>query len=165
MIVRDWEVSTFSPQETRELGQAVGRAIVGPMIIFLSGDLGAGKTCFTQGLARGLEIPDDEPVTSPSYTLMNPYRGRLALYHFDLYRLSHPDDLIDLGFEEYLYGDGVTVVEWADRFDGLEGEGLRIHIDHRSAEERTVSIHSDGESGSALLEVVAGNWQERGENA
>ena len=117
-----WSVKTLSPAETQQLGVQLGRLLDGPLVILLSGDLGAGKTCFTQGVARGLGVPEAEPVTSPTYTLMNQYGGRLPLYHFDLYRLNHQDDLVDIDFDDYLQGDGIVVVEWADRFPELNIE-------------------------------------------
>jgi len=133
-----WSVETQSPVQTQKLGVLLGRLLDRPLVILLSGDLGAGKTCFTQGLARGLEVPEAEPVTSPTYTLMNQYGGRLPLYHFDLYRLNHLDDLVDIDFDDYLHGDGVVVVEWADRFPEMEVEGLLVHIEHREDEARSL---------------------------
>ncbi len=88
-------------------------------VLALVGELGAGKTCFVQGLAHGLGVPERTYVRSPSFILMNEYPGgRLPMYHFDFYRLVDPGELADLGLDEYFYGDGVTVVEWADRFPG-----------------------------------------------
>jgi len=161
--VREWTVTTSSPDETRELGRLLGRFITGATAILLSGELGAGKTCLTQGLAGGLGIPDGEPVTSPSYTLMNHYRGRLDLYHFDLYRLSDPDELVDIDFAEYIYGNGVTVVEWADRFPGLETEGLRIEICYGEGESRNVRFRALGKDGEEVLAHLARRWREKGE--
>ena len=91
--MRDWRLQTASPAETRELGRMLGALISGPVTILLTGDLGAGKTCLVQGLARGLGVPVDEPVTSPTFTLMNLYQGRLALCHFDLYRLASAEEI------------------------------------------------------------------------
>jgi tRNA threonylcarbamoyladenosine biosynthesis protein TsaE len=161
--VREWIVTTSSPDETRELGRLLGGIIADPMAVLLSGELGAGKTCLTQGLAIGLGIPAGEPVTSPSYTLMNHYRGRLELYHFDLYRLSDPDELVDIDFDGYINGSGVTVVEWADRFPGLEAEGLRVEISYGEAEGRTVLFRARGEYGEEVLAHLARRWREKGE--
>jgi len=148
-----WNVESHSPEQTQELGETLGRLLEPATVILLSGDLGAGKTCFTQGLGRGLEVPPDEPVVSPSYTLMNQYRGRLDLYHFDLYRLVHPEDLLDLGFDEYLCGDGVTVVEWADRFPDLGLEGLRVHLEAGEGEERRIRFSAEGALCERILET------------
>jgi tRNA threonylcarbamoyladenosine biosynthesis protein TsaE len=156
-----WAVSTFSPDETRLLGRCLGLTIVQPLVVLLSGDLGAGKTCFTQGLARGLEVPEQEPIVSPTYTLMNPYQGRLALYHFDLYRLPESEDLAGLGFEEYLPGSGVAVVEWADRFPDLAAEYLAVEIAHRDIEERAFSFRARGEVAATVLEAFRSCWEKR----
>jgi tRNA threonylcarbamoyladenosine biosynthesis protein TsaE len=161
--VREWIVTTSSPDETRKLGRLLGRIIADPMAVLLSGELGAGKTCLTQGLAIGLGIPAGEPVTSPSYTLMNHYRGRLDLYHFDLYRLSDPDELVDIDFDGYINGNGVTVVEWADRFPGLGAEGLRVEISYGEDENRKVSFSARGRYGEEVLAHLARRWRERGE--
>ncbi|TLN04344.1 tRNA (adenosine(37)-N6)-threonylcarbamoyltransferase complex ATPase subunit type 1 TsaE [bacterium] len=99
------------------LGEETGRLLKGGEVICLTGDLGAGKTHFAKGVARGLGI--SETVTSPTFTLINEYSGRLMLYHVDAYRLCDPDEAYDLGLEEYLYGDGVTLVEWPERVAGL----------------------------------------------
>jgi tRNA threonylcarbamoyladenosine biosynthesis protein TsaE len=157
----DWAVSTFSPEQTRLLGRCLGRVISQPLVVLLSGDLGAGKTCFTQGLARGLEVPEQEPVVSPTYTLMNPYQGRLALYHFDLYRLPESEDLAELGFEDYLPGSGVAVVEWAERFPDLAAECLAVQIAHRDIEERAFSFRARGEAAAKVLKVFRAFWEKR----
>lgn len=103
---------TFSPQETYRLACRLGQKLKGGELIALEGDLGAGKTLFVKGLARGLEVT--EPVTSPTFTLMNIYEGRLTLAHFDVYRLPGPQALEELGYEEHFYGAGVVAVEWSD---------------------------------------------------
>lgn len=87
------------------------------MVLALLGDLGAGKTCFVQGLTDGLEV--EETVSSPTFTLVNEYSGRLPVYHMDVYRLADPVEALDLGLDEYLFGCGVTVIEWADRLSGM----------------------------------------------
>ena len=86
-------------------------------VIALHGDLGAGKTCFVKGLARGLDV--EGPVHSPTFTLINEYRGRLPLYHLDLYRLHGPEDALAIGIDQYLPGDGITAIEWADRIESI----------------------------------------------
>jgi tRNA threonylcarbamoyladenosine biosynthesis protein TsaE len=159
--VDDWVVSTTSSEQTQRLGRCLGQLIRQPLVVLLSGDLGAGKTCFTQGLALGLEVPEQEPVVSPTYTLMNPHRGRLELFHFDLYRLADADDLADLGLEDFLPGDGVAVVEWADRFSGLAAEYLAVEISHRGETGRTLRFHARGESAATLLAELRASWQGR----
>ena len=105
---------TYSPQETYDLGMALGRQARPGDVYCLNGDLGVGKTVFTQGLARGLHI--DEPVSSPTFTILQEYEsGRLPLYHFDVYRLGEPEELEEIGCDDYFFGNGVCLIEWAER--------------------------------------------------
>lgn len=109
--------TTDSPEATRRFAAALATTIAPGTVIALCGPLGAGKTCFVQGLAAGLGVPATVPVNSPTYILMNIYEGgRLPLYHFDWYRLDSADQLAALGLEEYFEGPGVSIVEWADKF-------------------------------------------------
>lgn len=156
-----WTLTTTSAEETRRLGRLVGEEAAAGEVVLLYGDLGAGKTCLAQGIAEGLGVPPEEPVTSPSFTLMNHHRGRLDLYHFDLYRLTSADDLVELGFEEYLHGPGVAVVEWADRFPGLDRKGLAIRLEHGGEERRRITVKPRGERSEELLERLCGRWQEK----
>ncbi len=110
-------IRTESPQQTQGLAASLAPFLTAGAVISLSGDLGAGKTCFTQGLARGLGIKDQ--ITSPTFNLIKEYRNSLMLYHFDVYRLDDPAELYDLGFEEYFYGEGITVIEWGDKISSL----------------------------------------------
>jgi tRNA threonylcarbamoyladenosine biosynthesis protein TsaE len=104
-----------SPSETFRIGRILGETLKGGDCVALTGELGAGKTCFTQGIARGLGVPDAYVVTSPTFTLLNEYPGKdTALYHLDVYRLTGSADLAEMGYEEYLQGGGVMVIEWAD---------------------------------------------------
>ena len=104
---------TMSPQETFELGKKIGQAAVPGDIICLDGDLGVGKTVFTQGFAKGLEI--DEVVNSPTFTIIQEYDdGRIPLYHLDVYRIGEPEEMYELGYEDYFFGEGVCLIEWAD---------------------------------------------------
>lgn len=153
-----WSLSTACEEETGRLGRCLGRLIEQPLVILLSGDLGAGKTCFSRGLARGLGVPEDVPIASPSYTLMNAYMGRLELYHFDLYRLAEPDDLLELGMEEYLPGAGVAIVEWADLFTGLAREYLAVHLAHEQADQRLIECRAAGTGARTLLQKWQGEW-------
>ncbi|BCR04100.1 tRNA (adenosine(37)-N6)-threonylcarbamoyltransferase complex ATPase subunit type 1 TsaE [Desulfuromonas versatilis] len=159
--MRELVLTTASPEETRELGRLLGSLLSGPMTLLISGDLGAGKTCFTQGFARGLDVPAEEAVASPSYTLMNQYHGRLELAHFDLYRLNHPDDLDDLGFDEVVAGDGVTVVEWADRFPDLKLPGLVLHLEYLDEQRRSIALRARGTAAEKELEKLAVQWQQK----
>lgn len=109
------EVKTRSAEETREMGREIGEILKQPLSIALTGDLGSGKTVFVQGLAKGLEVPGDYYITSPTFTLINEYPGRLPLFHVDLYRLETVRDLEDIGLEELRYDQGVLAIEWADK--------------------------------------------------
>lgn len=159
--MHSWHATTNSAADTRALGRLLGGLLREPLVIRLCGDLGAGKTCLTQGLAEGLGVPVDEPVTSPSYTLLNQYRGRLPLNHFDLYRLQQEDDLIDLGFEETLDGPAITVIEWADRFARVSGEGLLISFGLPAAEERLLHFQAFGSTAEVALAALARAWEGR----
>lgn len=126
-----------SPEATMALGEELGRLLKGGEVICLTGDLGAGKTHFAKGVARGLGIT--ELVTSPTFTLINEYSGRLPLYHVDVYRLGGPDEAYDLGLEEYLYGDGVTLVEWPGRVEELlPADRLVIEITRADGEDENI---------------------------
>lgn len=115
-----------SVERTEQIGEELGRTVCPPEIIWLYGDLGAGKTAFVRGLARGLGVPDR--VTSPTFTIVNEYFGRAPLFHFDLYRLRGMDDLYDIGWEDYLARGGVCAVEWSERA-GPQERGLAVHIE------------------------------------
>ena len=109
---------TSSANETMDFAYELAKKIKAPKIIVLSGDLGAGKTTFTKGFAKGLGIK--EIITSPTFTLLNEYEGREKMYHFDMYRLSSKEEAYELGFEDYLNkNDGVVLVEWAENVEGL----------------------------------------------
>ena len=134
------EYRTASEAETEALGEALGRTLSPGAVVAFTGDLGAGKTAFTRGLARGLDI--GERVTSPTFTIVNEYEGgRLPLFHFDMYRLGSSDELFDIGWEDYLRRGGVCAVEWSEKVaDVLSG---CIQVDIRRGErdsDRIVSI-------------------------
>lgn len=99
-----------SPDETQAFAADMAKRLKSGDVLCLYGDLGAGKTAFVQGLAKGLGI--DEPITSPTFTIVNEYEGRLPLYHFDVYRIADSDEMYEVGFDEYVYGEGVSVIEW-----------------------------------------------------
>ena len=128
-----------SPQQTEEVGEKLAKALNPGAVIAYKGDLGAGKTAFTRGLARGLGA--DEQVTSPTYTIVNEYlSGRMPLFHFDMYRLSCSDDLFDIGWEDYLERNGVCAVEWSENVaDALE-DPIVVEISKTGDESRTITI-------------------------
>ena len=109
---------TYSPEETLEIGKLLGENAAPGEVYALIGDLGAGKTVFTKGFAQGLGI--EEPVNSPTFTILQIYEeGRIPLYHFDVYRIEEPEEMEEVGFDEYIDGDGVCLIEWAGRIGAL----------------------------------------------
>ncbi|MGA7829007.1 MAG: tRNA (adenosine(37)-N6)-threonylcarbamoyltransferase complex ATPase subunit type 1 TsaE [Geobacteraceae bacterium] len=141
-----------SVEETVALGRELGKRIMPGDFIALIGELGSGKTHFVQGVAEGDEMPLEICVTSPSYTLLNEYSGRVPLYHFDLYRLHGDGDIQELGFEEYFYGDGVCLVEWAERLDQeLPEENLKIVFSQLDDSSRRIDFLCNGSRYEKLL--------------
>ncbi len=142
------EYITNSPEETEALGAALGTTITPGTVIAYLGDLGAGKTAFTRGLARGLGI--SEPVTSPTYTIVNEYlTGRLPLFHFDMYRLHSADDLFDIGWEDYLERQGVCAVEWSENVAGAMENAVTVCIRKTGEDSRCITI----EGGEQLADL------------
>jgi len=137
------------------LGSTLGRVVEAGLVVLLSGDLGAGKTCFAQGVAAGLGVPPKSPVTSPSYTLMNAHYGRIPLYHFDLYRLSRVEDLADLGYDEFAEGEGVTLVEWADRMTGGLQASVAVRIEALEEGQRAFQFEALDGRGEHILDRLA----------
>ena len=130
---------TNSPEETEKVGFALARVLEPGTILAYRGDLGAGKTAFTRGLARGLGFTD--MVTSPTYTIVNEYLGgRLPLFHFDMYRLHSSDDLWDIGWEDYLDRNGICAVEWSENVDDALENPLNITIEKTGEESRRITI-------------------------
>lgn len=132
-------IETHSPQETEKIGQALAGKLTPGTVIAYEGDLGAGKTAFTRGLAKGLGAAD--PVTSPTYTIVNEYlSGRLPLFHFDMYRLSCADDLFDIGWEDYLERGGVCAVEWSENVAEALENPIRVSIRKTGENSRAITI-------------------------
>ena len=130
---------TNSPEETEAIGAALGKIIKPGTVIAYRGDLGAGKTAFTRGLARGLGCM--EIVTSPTYTIVNEYLGgRIPLFHFDMYRLGSSDDLFDIGWDDYLDRGGVCAVEWSENVDDAMEDALYITIEKLGEDSRRITI-------------------------
>lgn len=130
---------TASAEETAAIGERLGALLGAGDVVALTGELGAGKTCFVQGLARGLGV--EARATSPTFVLINEYRGRLPVHHVDAYRTARAAELIDLGLLELFDGDGVTVVEWAERAASLLPErAIHVHIDGVGDEPRTITM-------------------------
>lgn len=137
------EYITNSPEETEELGRRLAAVLMPGSVVAYTGDLGAGKTAFTRGLARGLGI--EGGVTSPTFTIVNEYEGgRMPLFHFDMYRLGGEEELFDIGWDDYLARGGVCAVEWSENVAGaLEGDAVRVDI-RRGAhdQQRIISVEN-----------------------
>jgi tRNA threonylcarbamoyladenosine biosynthesis protein TsaE len=141
---------THSPAETQALAAHLAQQLQAGDVLWLSGDLGAGKTTFAQGLGRGLQV--SAALISPTFVLVREYEGRLPLYHIDLYRLDAVRDVLNLGLRDYLDGDGVCVIEWAERFDPNEAEpGLHIRIEPQGDNTRAFTFAACGDRAAELL--------------
>lgn len=139
------KIISDSEAKTRALGSKLAQLLCPGDVIALMGDLGSGKTTFTKGIARGLEVKNPEYVNSPSFVLIREYKGRLNLYHFDLYRLDNLYDMEYIGIEEYMDGNGVVVIEWAQKLKSLlPKEYLQIDIDIKAKDKRTFKLKPHG---------------------
>jgi tRNA threonylcarbamoyladenosine biosynthesis protein TsaE len=141
-LVRMLRITLNNLDDTEKLGKLLGSLAEPGDVICLDGNLGAGKTALTQAIARGLEVPDSCYVTSPSFAILHEYEGRMVMYHMDFYRLQDATEVEDLGFEEYFYLTGLTVIEWSSRaVDILPDERLTVKIDVNDDLNRTVTLH------------------------
>ena len=130
---------TKTIEETTDLGRRIGRLLQAGDILALQGTLAAGKTQLTKGIAEGLDI--SEPVTSPTFTIISEYYGRLPLYHIDVYRLNSPEDFLDLGVEEMLYGQGICSIEWSEKImSELPARTIQIHLAAQADSSRLITI-------------------------
>ena len=146
------EIITHGPDETREVGKILGSHARPGDVLLLVGGLGSGKTCLTQGILWGLGV--DEYARSPTFVLVARYTGRLTMYHIDLYRLDSVDEVVDLGLDEYLLGDGVSVVEWAEKaLDVFPEQHLLIQIDHVDEETRRMTFLDHDRYAEAIAAV------------
>ncbi len=145
------EFISTSTEHTQRFGHDLGSLLKPGAVVLLCGELGAGKTCLSSAIARGAGVSAEVAITSPTYTLMNEYsvcskQGCSSLYHFDLYRLSDPDELHELGFDEYLHRDGIALVEWAERYPELHHNALHI------------TLSWEGENARRILCVALGDF-------
>ena len=148
-----WNLITHSPEETIRLGQEIGSRLRKGDVLILSGDLGAGKTTLTKGIAIGLGAPGD--VFSPTFTIVHEYREMMPLYHIDLYRISGENEVVDLGLEEYFASDGVCVVEWGERLGSFAPrERLDIVMSFEGDEERGIEFIPRGDRFRNLIEEL-----------
>jgi tRNA threonylcarbamoyladenosine biosynthesis protein TsaE len=146
-----YETVTRNPEETFRLAESLAKKLRAGDVLLLEGDLGAGKTTFTKGLAKGLGI--ERTINSPTFTIIKEYKGRIPLYHMDVYRLSDPEE--DLGFDEYFFGDGVCVVEWAHLIeDQLPDEYLQISIYNKDIMTRRFLFEPVGKRYELLCEEL-----------
>lgn len=154
-----WSVFTGSSRQTMSWGARLGKLLEGGEIVGLIGELGAGKTCFIRGVAQGLEVSEDTWVRSPTFTLINEYRGRLPVYHIDLYRVDSRDALEALNLREYLYSEGVSLVEWFEKLPVDEAdEFLEINISHADGNKRQLTFTAHGER----YETLTGGLKNKG---
>ncbi len=152
-VTATWAKRTHSAAETQALAARIAPLLQAGDVLWLSGDLGSGKTTFTQGLGRALGI--ELPIISPTFVLIREYAGRLPLYHIDLYRLDNPREALNLGLRDYLDGNGVCVIEWAERFD-THGDlpGLHIRIEPDGDTERGFAFAAAGTRAEQLLALI-----------
>jgi tRNA threonylcarbamoyladenosine biosynthesis protein TsaE len=155
------KLNSHSPEQTQLLGSYLGELAQKADVFLLVGELGTGKTCLVQGIARGLDVK--EYAFSPSFVILREYHGRLPLYHIDFYRLDHIEEIADLGLDEYFYGDGVCVVEWAEK--GLQvvpPDNLLITINYISASQtgRSICLKPQGKRYYELIEQLRNREEE-----
>ena len=152
------EIILKNLEETQKFGEKLGSILKEGDILCLNGDLGAGKTTLTKSIGSGLGV--DEYITSPTFALINEYRGRIPVYHIDVYRLENVEEIDDLGFDEYIYGSGVTIIEWAERIKSFLPED-RIILDIRRGHDenaRRISLSGDGERYRTVLRRMKEDW-------
>lgn len=141
--------------ETIRFGEKLGRLLIPGDVIALIGELGAGKTTFVKGIALGLGVEDKRAVKSPTFSLVHLYKGRIPVYHFDAYRLEEIQDMLDIGSDEMIFGNGVSIIEWADKVFGcLPKEYLKITLTITSENERNIEIHGYGEHYRVMLSRI-----------
>lgn len=149
------QIITGSSIETEELGVKIG-SLLGPgLFLALRGTLGGGKTCLTRGVVASLAPQSAHLVASPTYAIMNSYPGSTPVYHFDFYRLTCEDEVAELGFEEFFYGDGVCIVEWSERLDELlPTDVLTLFFEYAGDDRRMITITSSGEKTDNVLKQL-----------
>jgi tRNA threonylcarbamoyladenosine biosynthesis protein TsaE len=153
-----WTVVSESTRQTMGLGRKLAKVVQGGEIIGLVGELGTGKTCFVRGFAAGLEVGKDAWIRSPTFTLINEYHGRLPIYHIDLYRIDERHELEGLNLREYLYSDGVSLIEWFEKLPAAEAdEFLEIRIAHGGTSKRQLTFVGHGERYEKIIEVFKGS--------
>lgn len=161
-MISDISIITYSHKETCLFGELVGEIVPKGTVLTLEGDLGSGKTTLVQGLAKGLGVSDTYYITSPTYTLIHEYTGKCRFFHVDLYRLTNPLELEELGFEEILSGDGVVAIEWPDRLPrNYAATCLSIKLDTVDEDIRKIIISSRGLENKDLIGEIGKKLKER----
>jgi len=150
-----WVVLSTSARTTMSLGRSLAKLVTGGEIIGLRGELGTGKTTFVRGFCEGIEVSQKAWVRSPTFTLINEYQGRLPVYHIDLYRIARAEEIAALNLREYLYADGVSLIEWIERLPADEfDEYIEVSLAHRSEAKRQLTFTAHGERYEAMLEQL-----------
>ena len=162
LIVKENKITfkSVSATETIRFGERLGKLLAPGHVIALLGELGAGKTTMVKGIVQGLGVTDRRTVKSPTFALVHRYEGRMPVYHFDAYRLGNAQEMLDIGSDEMIYGDGVSIIEWADKVpECLPEEYLRITLTAVSENERTIEIRGYGERYKKIIDssLVMGN--------
>lgn len=156
------QITTCSPSETEQLGAGIGSLLQPGSFLALQGDLGGGKTCLTRGVVSSLAPQSNGLVASPTYAIMNCYPGNIPVYHFDFYRLAGDDDISELGFEEFFYGDGVCVVEWSERLvELLPADVLTLLFEYAGDDCRLITITSSGQKSDNVIERLKERLQQQ----
>ena len=154
-MLMQWAVISRSAEHTRRLGNSLSKLLQGGEIIGLVGELGTGKTCFVRGLTEGLEVSYETWIRSPTFTLVNEYHGRLPIYHIDLYRIESTDELEELNLREYLYSNGVSLIEWFEYFPAGEvDDHLEIELAYREGSKRQVTFIPHGARYEELVNAL-----------
>ena len=154
-LMVSWSVFSGSPRQTMSWGTRLGKLLEGSEIIALIGELGVGKTCFVRGVTRGLEVGKDAWIRSPSFTLINEYHGRLPVYHIDLYRIETRAQVQGLNLREYLYSDGVSLIEWFENLPADEvDEYLELRIAYADGNRRQLTFSPYGERYKEIVESL-----------
>ncbi len=148
----DFIFTSHSPDDTVKLGITLGRILNSGCVVGLIGELGSGKTCLVKGIAHGINRTAENEVTSPTFTILQEYDGRVPFYHFDAYRLSGVEDLETVGFEDYISGEGIAVIEWADRIkEALPAECLFVYLEVTDKNNRLLAFKAHGKMFKEIL--------------
>lgn len=143
-----------SEQETKQFGERLSKCLKPGDIICLNGELGSGKTTLVKGIAKGLEVKEGK-VNSPTFVLMNIYNGKMPIYHFDLYRINDNEQMAPLGFSEFFYGEGISVIEWAERLSGFAPKDcLKIQLKHKKENERDLKVSAIGRRSKEIVKKL-----------